>query len=164
MENYDFHGRLTADFPSQVVVDSTELCNLACIHCQHPAFKKSEHYAGRSLDPELNEKAVEEVRNSGRGLTQYIRYTGEGEPLIHPRIFEMLDYAVQRSGTYVTLTTNGTLLNERRIERLINTGVHVVDISIDAFHLETFARIRVNGDLADVRTNVLNLLKANRDG
>ena len=82
MTEYGFYGRLKAEFPSQVVVDVTEVCNLACVHCPHPSFKKSAHYAGRFLDAELNTRMVDEVAVRGRGLTQYIRYTGEGEPLL----------------------------------------------------------------------------------
>src|SRR5258706_8346768 len=127
---YGFYGRLSAAFPSQVIIDTTELCNLACIHCPHPTFKKSEHYAGRSQDPELARKAIDEVRDHGRGVVQYVRFTGEGEPLIHPKVFEILDYAVKQSGTTVTLTTNGTLLTGERIARVLATGVNLVDISI----------------------------------
>jgi pyruvate-formate lyase-activating enzyme len=158
-EQYGFYGRLTAEFPSQIIVDVTEVCNLACVHCAHPAFKKSEHYAGRSLDPALNEKLVEEVREQGQNCTQYIRYTSNGEPLIHRHIFEMIEVAAKNSGVTVALTTNGTLLNQQRIERLLATGVDVVDISIDAFSPETYAKIRVNGDLEVTRANVLMLLE-----
>lgn len=155
---YGFYDRLKAEFPSQIIVDLTEVCNLACIHCPHPEFKKSEHYAGRFLDPALNAKMVDEVRLRGQGLTQYIRYTGEGEPLIHPRGYDMIEYATQRSGVFVTLTTNGTIMNEKRTRRLLESGVHMIDISIDAFTPETYAKIRVNGDLNVTRANVLQLI------
>jgi MoaA/NifB/PqqE/SkfB family radical SAM enzyme len=162
-DHYGFHDRLTAAFPSQVIIDTTELCNLACIHCQHPLFKQSEYYAGRSLDKELNAKAVDEVREHGQGKTQYIRYTGEGEPMLHRHVFEMLSYAVKHSGVTVTLTTNGALLTPERVEKLIASGVDVVDISIDALNPETYARIRVRGDLEVTRANVLNLLRASKE-
>ncbi len=156
--SYGFGGRLTADFPSQVVVDVTEACNLACIHCSHPGFKKSPQYRGRHLDPGLNEKLVAEVAEFGRGCIQYLRYTGCGEPLLHPRLFDLLRVAVQGAGCQVSLTTNGTLLKEKAVERLLATGVEVVDISLDAFTPETYANIRVKGDLAATRANVLRLL------
>lgn len=159
LSSYTFRGRLRAEFPSQVIIDATEICNLACIHCPHPTFKKSEHYAGASLDPTLNAKAIDEIGTVGRGHTQYVRYTGEGEPLIHPKIFDLLGYAVKHSGTTVTLTTNGTILNDTRIEKLLECGVQVVDISIDAFAPETYAKVRVHGDLAVTRANVLRLLE-----
>lgn len=156
---YGFQGRLTAGFPSQIVVDATEVCNLACVHCPHPDFKKSEHYRARYLPAELNAKMVDEVRTHGASLTQYIRYTSNGEPLIHPAIYDMLDYSVKHSGVLVTITTNGTIMNESRIERLLASGLHVIDISIDAHTDETYARIRVNGRLSVTRQNVHRLLQ-----
>tara|TARA_R110002072_G_scaffold302603_1_gene486630 strand:- start:84611 stop:85633 length:1023 start_codon:yes stop_codon:yes gene_type:complete len=160
---YGFYDRLTAEFPSQVVIDSTELCNLACTHCPHPDFKKTDHYQGRNLDTELNRKVVDEIATAGKGICQYIRYTGEGEPLIHPGIFDMVSYAVQNSGTTVTITTNGTLNQGGKLEKLIETGVDIIDISVDAFNSETYAAIRVNGDLTVTRDNVLRLLKMARE-
>ena len=155
---YGFYDRLKGEFPSQIIVDATEVCNLACIHCPHPEFKKSEHYAGRYLDPALNVKMVDEVRLHGQGLTQYIRYTSEGEPLIHPRSYEMIEYACRHSGVFVTLTTNGTIMNEKRMRKLLDSGVHMIDVSVDAFTPETYAEIRVNGDLNVTRANLLRLI------
>ena len=101
--NYGFYGRLSAEFPSQIIVDATEVCNLACVHCPHPDFKKSEHYRARYLPTGLNAKMVDEVRHYGKKKTQYIRYTSNGEPLVHPNIYDMLEYSVQHSGVLVTL-------------------------------------------------------------
>jgi MoaA/NifB/PqqE/SkfB family radical SAM enzyme len=156
---YGFVERLTAGFPSQILMDITEVCNLACTHCPHPAFAKSSHYAGRHLDPALNDKMVEEVRRYGQGLTQYIRYAANGEPLVHPDGYDMIETAVKHSGVYVTLTTNGKIMNERRTQRLLDAGVHLIDISIDAFSPETYAKIRVKGDLEVTRGNVLRLIQ-----
>lgn len=156
---YGFYGRLTASFPSQILMDITEVCNLACIHCPHPEFKRSEHYGARYLDPVLNSKMVEEVRKHGKGVTQYIRYASNGEPLVHPKAYDMIEEAVKTSGVYVTITTNGTIMNEKRTVRLLEAGVHMVDISIDAHRPETYAAIRVNGDLTVTSRNVLNLIR-----
>lgn len=161
---YGFYGRLKAEFPSQFICDITEVCNLACTHCPHPTFAKSEHYGGRMLDPELNAKLVGEVAQHGQGLTQYIRYTSNGEPTAHPHCLEFLTDAKKRSGVTVTLTTNGKTLDAKRAEQLLATGVDLVDISLDAFKPETYAAIRVKGDLNVTRPNVLNLIKRAQEG
>src|SRR5687768_6544688 len=119
---YGFGDRLTASFPSQINVDLTEVCNLACVHCPHPEFKQSPHYEARYLAPELNAKLVSEV-SAHANTTQYIRYTSNGEPLIHPKGYEMIDHAVRESGVFVTLTTNGTIMNEKRTRRLLDSGI-----------------------------------------
>lgn len=160
---YGFYDRLKAEFPSQLLVDATEICNLACVHCPHPTFKKSQHYDGRSLNAELNAKLVDEVRDHGKGHTQYIRYASNGEPLTHPHIYEMLEYAKRHSGVLVTLTTNGKLMGEPRIERLLAAGVDVIDISLDAFSPEVYAKVRVGGNLSVTRANVLKLLARVRE-
>jgi MoaA/NifB/PqqE/SkfB family radical SAM enzyme len=160
---YGFHGRLKPEFPSQIIVDITEVCNLSCIHCPHVEFRKSEHYKARYLEPELNAKMVDEIREHGNGVIKYIRYTSNGESLIHPQGYEMIEYAAGHSGVYVTLTTNGTIMNEKRTQKILDSGIYMIDISIDAFKPETYAKIRINGDLNITRTNVLRLLKLARN-
>ena len=67
------------------MVDITEVCNLGCIHCTHPKFKLSSSYNKRMINPEINKKMVDEVAKHGKGITKYIRYTSNGEPLVHPK-------------------------------------------------------------------------------
>lgn len=159
---YDFHGRLSSKFPSQVMVDVTEVCNLACIHCTHPEFKKSTVYGKRMLDPALNQKMIEEVSTFGKGITKYIRYTSNGEPLVHPKSYEMIQNAVDHSKTKVTLTTNGTLLNEKRMFKILETGLHMIDVSIDAFSNEIYKKVRVGGNLEVTQKNILKLIELKR--
>ena len=79
-------------FPSQVMVDITEVCNLGYT-CAHPKFKISTAYNKRMLSENLN-KMVDEVAKYGKNITKYIRYTGNGEPLVHPKSYEMIQYFV----------------------------------------------------------------------
>jgi MoaA/NifB/PqqE/SkfB family radical SAM enzyme len=106
---------------------------------------------------------IEEVRQHGGGRTQYIRYASNGEPLVHPDGYDMIQAAVDHSGVYVTLTTNGKIMNEKRTQRLLASGVHLIDISIDAFNPETYAKIRVKGNLNVTRENVLRLIRWARE-
>jgi len=161
-KKYSFNNRLNSDFPSQIIVDLTERCNLACVHCPHAHFTKSHEYSGKNLDIDLHNKMVEEVRVHGKGITQYIRYTSNGEPFLHPHIFELLSYSVQNSGVFITVTTNGTLLKPEIINPLLDLDIHMIDISIDAFKPETYAKIRVNGSYGVTKNNVLTLLAARK--
>ena len=38
-----FYGRLRKEFPSQIIVDTTEVCSLGCVHCPHPDFGDARH-------------------------------------------------------------------------------------------------------------------------
>lgn len=159
MNQYGFYGRLKKEFPSQIIIDVSENCNLACVHCPHANFKKSKVYNGNFLDIELNNKMVDEVKKYGQGMTQQIRYTAAGEPLLHPKILEMIKYAVDKSETLVSITTNGTLLDKDKIKGLLDVGIDLIDISIDAYSDDIYSKIRINGNLEITRNNVLDLLR-----
>lgn len=161
---YGFQAHLSPEFPSQIVVDVTEYCNLACGHCPHEDFQNSPAFTGRHLDTELHKKLIDEVASDGRGICKYLRYTAQGEPLIHPKIIEMLQYAGKNSGVPLNMTTNGMLLSEAKARLLLDVGVDVFDISIDAYTPEVYAKIRKKGDLGVTRPNVLKLIELARTG
>ena len=162
---YGFQAHLSDEFPSQVIVDVTEHCNLACIHCPHPEYIKSEVWAGRHLSLELHNKAIDEIATAGNGICQYVRYTANGEPLINPDFIEMVKYAGKHlKHCSINVTTNAKSLNERRALALLDAGVDVFDISLDAFKPETYAKIRVRGDLEKVKKNVLRLMELIKKG
>lgn len=161
-QKYGFQKHLSPEFPSQIIVDVTQYCNLACIHCPHSEFVKSKVFTGAHLDVGLHKKLIDEVATDGLGICQYLRYTANGEPLLHPKIEEILEYACKNSKTKINVTTNGILLIESKAKKLLDIGVDIFDISIDAFTNETYSKIRVNGDLNKTRSNVLgfiNLIK-----
>ncbi|RKJ21596.1 radical SAM protein [bacterium D16-50] len=160
---YGFYDRLRENMPSQIIIDIDQNCNYACVHCPHGKFRKSDIYTGARLSEELNRKLVDEVREAGNGDVQHLRYTANGEPLLHPHAVEILTYAAQNSGTFVSLTTNGSLLTKEVSRQLLLSGIGLIDISLDAYHEDTYALIRKNGNLVRVRQNVLDLLQLRRE-
>jgi len=161
---YGFQKHLSSEFPSQIIVDATQFCNLACVHCPHPNFIKTDAYSGAHLDVNLHKKLIDEVATDGLGICQYIRYTANGETLIHPNFDKMIEYAGKYAKTKINVTTNGVLLSERKAKKLLDAGVNVFDISLDAYSDETYAKIRINGDLSRVRSNVLKLIELVKNG
>ena len=164
LQTYGFQAHLRPEFPSQIVVDVTENCNLSCIHCPHASLKKSGKLGGGFLLRRLHDKLIDEIAHSGREHCKYIRYTGQGETLLHPEIIHMLEYASKFSEVPKNVTTNGALMNEALSVRLLECGVDVIDISIDAFKAETYAAIRRKGDLLVTRSNVVKLLELRDKG
>lgn len=159
---YGFYGRLKKEFPSQVIVDLNEACNYECVHCPQGRMKREGRLSGARLPKELSKKMVDEVARHGRGITQQIRYTADGEPFLHPDIMEILRYASLNSGTVVSVTTNGSLLDGEMMADLQKAGLGLIDFSLDAFYEDTYAEIRVNGNLDSVRNNVLKMLDMRR--
>ncbi len=57
-----------------------------------------------------------------------------GEPLMHPDLLEIVEYANQ--GSQVSITTNGFLLKKDLIEKLNHSGLSNLQISIDALEVD----------------------------
>jgi radical SAM protein with 4Fe4S-binding SPASM domain len=88
---------------------------------------------------------------------QDLHLQGLGEPMMHPRYFDMVRYAVAR-GIRVTTNTNMTLLNAKRAVECVTCGLDTLHVSIDGATPETYNRIRVRAHLDRVLHNLELLL------
>jgi len=101
-----------------------------------------------------------------RLIDQFTRTTelhlqGLGEPMMHPRLFEMIEYAVGK-GIRVTSTSNMTLLSPRRAELCVKSGLAELNVSVDSADPAIYERIRVGARFERVAQNVA-LLNATRE-
>jgi cyclic pyranopterin phosphate synthase len=89
-----------------------------------------------------------------RGV-QKIRITG-GEPLVRkgmPELIERLGQYLGNGLEELTLTTNGTLL-EQFADLLVKNGVKRINVSLDSLQAETFERITRRGRLNQVLAGI----------
>lgn len=106
-----------------VVWNATKTCNLECVHC----------YADAETRKFTGELTTEEARRMIDDLAAFnvpaLLISG-GEPLVRPDILDLAEYATSL-GVRVTFSTNGTLIDEKKAERIAKIGVTYVGISID---------------------------------
>lgn len=139
-------------FPVELALELASACNLRCVMCpvtttSRPATLMSEEIFRRAVDDATREQG-------------FIFFPGGfGETLLHPKWGELLAYALERGISPIVLLTNGMLLNERNIECLLDLAVDAVLVSIDGVHQETYAKLRVKGDLPTVEANVRRFLE-----
>lgn len=109
--------------PKWVAWEVTRRCNLKCVHCRSSSDESIDQGA---LSFDEGKKLLTDLAEYGNTV---VVLTG-GEPLLHPRVF---DYA--RIGTdlglRMCLATNGTLVNTETCERMKETGIRMVSLSID---------------------------------
>jgi radical SAM protein with 4Fe4S-binding SPASM domain len=106
-----------------VVWNITRTCNLRCVHCYSNSFAKK--YEGEIPTPEIKGVIDDLVDYQVPALL----FSG-GEPFTHPDLLELIGYATGK-GIRVTLSTNGTLIDEERAAALKQLGVTYVGISLD---------------------------------
>ena len=66
---------------------------------------------------------------------------GVGEPMLVKDLPRMIRYLKDR-GIYVLFNTNGTLLNPRKFQELIDTGLDELRVSVDAADRKTYLAVR----------------------
>lgn len=113
----------TAYCPFLVVWNFTDACNLRCKHCYQGALK--EPSTGELTTVEALE-AVDMMADSGLA---YVAMSG-GEPLVRRDFFKVAERIKEREMA-LSLATNGTLLSEKTVDRLKDSGCLYVQVSID---------------------------------
>ena len=116
--------------PLHLQIEPTDACNQKCIMCYRKRLIKKT--ARMSLD---QFKAIlDDVQPTK------VNISGLGEPLLHRDIYEMIRYA-KAKGAGITFPTNLTLANGH-LEEIVDSGVDVLKVSLDATKRETYLKIR----------------------
>ncbi|MBI1978364.1 MAG: radical SAM protein, partial [Candidatus Omnitrophica bacterium] len=117
--------------------ETTVACNLECIHCRR--LEVSQTLSRRDLS---TEEALSFIRSVARDFDPkpVLVFSG-GEPLARPDFFELVSVAREHE-VPVALATNGTLISEKLAERIVQSGIRRVSISLDGANAETHDRFR----------------------
>lgn len=114
--------------PACCNISVTNLCNATCDFCGYAKDKNNVTKDNRAfIDADLAVKSFDILYRKG---IRYLTFSG-GEPLLHPRLFDMAAAAAQK-GMRVAVVTNGSTLTPRNIEKIIESSVRTVFISIDS--------------------------------
>ncbi len=119
--------------PKLVQIEVTNRCNLDCHMCPREDLDiELEH-----MDWDKFVVVVDQLENK-----EDITLTGWGEPFLHPRIFDMIDYCKERNHI-VSITSNALFVSPVTPEMVLKSGVDSLTFSIDS----------VEGDVEDGHTS-----------
>lgn len=124
--------------PYTIFLDPCGACNLKCVFCpcNTSQEKKAERHKIMSFDLFL--KIVEDLKEFPEKIKVIYLYS-YGEPLLHPRICEMITLLKESNVCEeVRLTTNALLLTHDLSERLANSGVDIVRLSLYGKNAEDY--------------------------
>ena len=110
-----------------LLIHLLDRCNLKCKHCYLNASQKGKHM----LPLDLVKRTIDEAHDLG---IKSVQFSG-GEPLLYPHIHEVLN-STKGKNFNLTLSTNGTLIDDKDAELLAEINAYVV-ASIDgpaAYH------------------------------
>lgn len=120
-------------YPITAFIEVTSKCNLACKHCYNNSGEDN------LCDFEY-EKLIDIIKDFEQNYVATITISG-GEPLLYNKIWETLNYIKNNTKMKVALNSNGLMLNEQNIDRLISLNVKDIQISLDGLK-NTHEKIR----------------------
>jgi len=143
--------QLVYNFPIYLLIEPVSACNLRCIMCFQidKSFTSNNNFMG-NMEIDLFKKIIDEAVEGG---TKAITLASRGEPTLHPKLGEMLEYC---SGKFFELkiNTNGTKLNDKLIHQILKSGVTDMVFSIDSYTKKDYESIRIQGVFETVLNNV----------
>lgn len=138
--------------PFYLFLEITNRCNIDCIHC------------GRTHDPRYREKGhvgdlpLHLIRKL-KPIIPYASYvvpTGVGEPFLNRDLIAAIRF-LKECGASVSVTSNGTILNERLCREVVESRLDKIIFSLDGARPETYNSIRAGADFSRVVRNIKNL-------
>lgn len=121
--------------PVRLWIESTSRCNLRCGYCPNKDVDRADH---GFMDLGLFRSIVDQVADHAYDVNLFHR----GEPLMHPRLPEMVAYAREK-GLYTRVHTNVTLLSEKKGRALIEAGLDFLSCSFDGYEKGMYEKNRV---------------------
>lgn len=150
---------------SYLVLELTNHCNLACVHCAvsdqgHAHYDLKGYLSVDIVDALLDDLVA--VRASFDALILFWL----GEPLLHPHFVQVYRRIVRASMQYnifrsIEIHSNSVLLEPAIVRVLLNNLAlpQKIHCSIDAIQAETYQQIKGRNHLPLVMQNVENLIK-----
>ncbi len=115
-------------------------CNFACGYCIFSVDKEKRHFISDKLvmDFDLFKKAIDDM-TAFPDKIKVLRFVGIGEPLLHKKISQMVEYAVSRDvANVVEILTNASLLTHKMSDALIAAGLSRLVVSLQGISKEQY--------------------------
>jgi radical SAM protein with 4Fe4S-binding SPASM domain len=138
--------------PLSVSIEPTTSCNLRCPEC--PSGLRSFTRPTGMLHEDLFKKTIDELQQTLSYLTFYF----QGEPYLHPKFIDLVQYASSKN-IYTATSTNAHYLTDEMAKRTIQSGLDRLIISIDGTNQESYESYRIGGNLDKVIEGTKNILR-----
>ena len=125
---------------TDLFLEVTSRCNARCEHCGSSCGEK---IPKDEIEYDYLIKVLDEIDKKYGAKNVFLNVTG-GEPLLRKDLFDLMKHAVSL-GYYWGITTNGMLIDEEMVKKIIDANMWSVSVSIDGLR-DTHDKFRkVNG-------------------
>ncbi|WP_085169322.1 radical SAM/SPASM domain-containing protein [Brachyspira hyodysenteriae] len=150
---------LPLNTPLKVEIEPTSACNFKCIYCRHSSVNIKPEF----MTMEIFNKIYNGVKKFNKRIKSF-NFAGIGEPLLNKNIYEMIKKANELSEDTV-LITNGSLLNKENSDKLIESNIKTVRISLQGVDKNDYYKIsNYNIDFQKFLDNLEYFYKNKKEG
>lgn len=142
-----FSRRGAEEFPLMLVLSIIYPCNFGCPNCPYTDGNSEIRTFYRERNGELFPRELwNKIATEAGPYGSWLRCTGGGEPMLHPHMAEMVEFAKEQ-GARVWMNTNGSCFGpherqRKKLERLMAAGIDLIEFSMDAGEAQTYAVVR----------------------
>ena len=136
---------LPLDTPFSAYIFPTNRCNFRCAYCAHSlgakGFQEQYGFPAETMSMEIYRRTVDQLAEFPRQL-KTLSLTGQGEPLLHPRLPEMVAYAKEKGvAGRIEFMSNGALLRPDLSRALVEAGLDGIRISLQGLSTEKYGEV-----------------------
>lgn len=153
---FDTDKNLIAEFPRNMLIELSNICNHSCIFCANSKMTRKKSY----IDENFINKILKEAYVLG---TREVGFYLTGEPLVNKKLELYIKTAKEIGYEYVYITTNGSLLDKHRTKSLVESGIDSIKFSINAGTKESYRFIHGKDDFEKVINNLQYLYNYRKD-
>ena len=121
--------------PLCVDIEVAAVCDLACPFCYRQFIATPD----KIIDEALFRRIVDQAAELG---VPSLKLNWRGEPLLNPKLPEMVDYAKRKGILETLINTNATTLDEKKARALIEAGLDLIIYSFDGGSKQSYERMR----------------------
>lgn len=131
--------------PFSAYIFPTNRCNFRCTYCAHSlgaqSFQDTYGFAPETMTMDTYRATVDQL-GEFPDMLKTLSLTGQGEPLLHPQLPEMIAYAKEKGvSERIEFMSNGVLLRESLAQELVDAGLDCIRISLQGLSGETYGQV-----------------------
>jgi MoaA/NifB/PqqE/SkfB family radical SAM enzyme len=139
--------------PLSIDLETAALCNLACPFC----FRQWIATPDKIMDSELAFGLIDQAAELG---VPSLKFNWRGEPMMHPKLPQLINYAKKKGILETLINTNATFLDQTAANKLIDAGLDTLIYSFDGGTEKTYLNMRPgrfkDNSFSEVYENIKN--------
>jgi len=149
-----FSGKIQLLPPYAMSLELSSICNLKCPQC--PVGLGEINREKKLMDTRFAMDQISRFARHGIVVNLYF----QGESLLHHDFSKIASFSTSKK-LYTILSTNGTMINKKMAEKIVDSGIQKLIISVDGLNQATYEKYRSGGNAEKVWEGV-KLIKDTR--